>query len=245
MLTSGTRICVQTEAVWQNHGVGTTCVRHEGVHSPPRYPSLPPALDKGHQEVLTVGGDLGCQSQDEPGLQSAPAPTVPTAPVAAAVPSGASSSCIRLSCSGELPRDWKSAGEVLSGGPAARGGVPGVAMRNAGGPRSAGAHGHGCLGVEVRSGKNSGCEAGGISDTKFSWPGKKAGGKAGVTGEKEQLGKTNAMTGAKGLANGGGWTLSTCWASTGTARSVWAAPDPVATVPGAVTIPGAGNKGRE
>lgn len=53
------------------------------------------------------------------------------------------------------------------------------------------------------------------------------------------------MTGAKGLANGGGWTLSACWASTGTARSVWAAPDLVVTVPGAVTIPGAGNKGRE
>lgn len=220
-------------------------VRHEGVQSLPRHPSLPPALDKGHQEVLTVGGDWGCQSQDEPGLQLAPAPTVPTAPVAAAVPSGASSSCIRLSCSGELPRDWKSAGEVLSGSPAAEGGVPGVATRDVDSPRSAGAHGHGCLGAEVRSGKKSGCEAGGISDAKFRWSGKKAAGRAGVTGEKEKPGKTNATTGATGPANGGGWALSAWWASMGTARLVWAAPDPVATVPGAGTIPGAGNKGRE
>lgn len=182
---SSTRICIQTKAVWQNCGVGATHVGHEGVHGPPQYPNSPPALDKGHQEVLTVWGDLGCQSQDEPGLQSAPAPTVPVAPVAAAGPSGASSSCMRLSCSGELPRDWKSGGEVLSGGPAEGAGVPGVATRDMGGPCSAGAHGHGCLGAEVRSGKNSGCEAGGISDAKFGWLGKKAGGKAGVTGEKE------------------------------------------------------------
>jgi hypothetical protein len=33
--------------------------------------------------------------------------------VAPALPSGVSSSCSRLSCRGELPRDWKSGGEAL------------------------------------------------------------------------------------------------------------------------------------
>lgn len=33
--------------------------------------------------------------------------------MAPALPSGVSSSCSRLSCRGELPRDWKSGGEAL------------------------------------------------------------------------------------------------------------------------------------
>lgn len=56
------------------------------------------------------------------------------------------------------------------------------------------------------------------------------------------------MTGAKGAANGGGWTANSCWVSTGTARTaklVWGAMGAAATVPAAGTIPGAGNTGRE
>lgn len=105
-----------------------------------------PALEKGHQEILTVVSAFGCRSQAEPGLQSGPAPA---APVAEALPSGVSSSCSRLSCRGELPRDWKSGGEVLPAGPAADGRVAGVATRDAGGPCSARGHACGCLGNEV------------------------------------------------------------------------------------------------
>lgn len=89
--------------------------------------------------MLTIGDAFGCRSQDAAGLQSGPAPAVPedpAVPVAVALPSGASSSCSRLSCRGELPRDWKSGGEALPGGPEAGGGEAGVAARDAAGPRS-------------------------------------------------------------------------------------------------------------
>lgn len=107
-----------------------------------RLPPLP-ALEKKRQEMLTTGEAFGCRSQDVAGLQSGPAPAVPAvpeapvAPAAALLPSGASSSCSRLSCRGELPRDWKSGGEALPGGPEAASGEAGVAARDAAGPRSA------------------------------------------------------------------------------------------------------------
>lgn len=168
----------------------------------------------------------------------------PVGPVAAEPPSGASSSCNRLSCRGELPREWKSGGEVLPADPAAEGRAAWAATCDTDSPRSARAHVCGCLGDEVRPG-NSGCEAGITSDGKFGWPGKKAGGRLGVTGEKGQLGKTKAMTGGKGPADGGGWTANSRWVSTGSARPAWGVPGAAATVPGAGTIPGAGNMGRE
>lgn len=140
--------------------------------------------------MLTIGEAFGCRSQDVEGLQSGPAPTVPAVPAgpavpeAAALPSGTSSSCSRLSCRGELPRDWKSGGEALPGGPEADGGDTGVAAREAASPRSARGHVHGALWGEVWLG-SSGCEAGIISDKKLGWPGKKAWDRLGVTEGKE------------------------------------------------------------
>lgn len=101
---------------------------------PARRAGLLPAVEKSHQEILTVGGASSCWSRDVAGLQSAgPAPVVPEAP-AAALPSGASSSCSRLSCRGELPRDSKRGGEALPVGSAANSGETGVAARDAGCP---------------------------------------------------------------------------------------------------------------
>lgn len=137
----------------------------------------PPAAEKERPGILPLGGAVGGQSQDVLGLQSGPAPAVPAAPAAPVLPSGASSSCSRLSCRGELPRDWKSGGEARPEGPVADSGVAGVATRVTGGPHSARGQGQGCLWGEVRPG-NSGCEAGKI------WLGKKADGRFGVTGGK-------------------------------------------------------------
>lgn len=138
----------------------------------------PPAAEKEPQGILALGGAFGSQSQGVPGLQSGPAPAVPVVPAAvpvpAALPSGASSSWSRLSCRGELPRDWKSGGEARPGGPVAD---SGVAPRDAGGPRSTRGQVLGCLGGEVRPG-HSGCEVGVI------WLGKKAVGRFGMTGGK-------------------------------------------------------------
>ena len=56
------------------------------------------------------------------------------------------------------------------------------------------------------------------------------------------------MTGPKGVANGGGWTANSCWVSmgtVGTAKLVWGARGAAAMLPGAGTIPGVGNTGRE
>lgn len=137
--------------------------------------------------VLTIGEGFGCRSKAVPGLQSGPAPVVsedPAVVAATALPSGASSSCSRLSCRGELPRDSKSGGEALPVGPEADGREAGVAARDAGGPHSARGHVHGCLGDEVRPG-SSGWEAGIILGRKLGWPGKKAWGRPGVTVGKE------------------------------------------------------------
>lgn len=129
-----------------------------------------------------MGGAFGCQSQDVAGLQSGPVPAVPAVAEAAGQPSGASSSCSRLSCRGELPRDWKSGGEARPAGPVADSGVAGVATRDTGVPCSARGQAHGCLGGEVRP-KNSGCEAG-TWGGKSGWPGKKAWGRGGGAGAK-------------------------------------------------------------
>lgn len=159
---------------------------------PPTHPrgvSLLPALEKEHQAVLTVERAFGCWLQAAPGLQSGPAPVVPAVTmvpavaVAAVLPSGVSSSCSRLSCRGELPRDWKSGGEALPVGAATDSGVAGVVALEASGPCSARGQAHGCLGGEVRPG-NSGCEAGSTSDGKLGWLVKKAWGRFEVTGEK-------------------------------------------------------------
>lgn len=137
----------------------------------------PPAAEKEPQGSLALGGAFGSQSQGAPGLQSGPAAAVPTVPTAVTLPSGASSSWSRLSCRGELPRDWRSGGEARPDGPAADSGVAGVAPRDTGGPCSARGQVLGCLGGEVRPG-DSGCEVG------VMWLGKKAVGRFGITGGK-------------------------------------------------------------
>lgn len=142
----------------------------------------PRLSEDGRRDVLTVGGAGGCQSQEVLGLLSGPAPVAPAAPAAGVQPSGASSSCSRLSCRGELPRDWNRGGDARPVGPAADRGVAGVATRDAGGPRSARGQAQGRVGGEVRPG-SWGCEAG-VWDAKFGWPGKKAWGRLGVTGAK-------------------------------------------------------------
>lgn len=56
------------------------------------------------------------------------------------------------------------------------------------------------------------------------------------------------MTEAMGAAKGGGWTANSCWVSmgmAGTAKLPWGATDAAAMVPGAGTMAGAGNIGRE
>lgn len=135
-------------------------------------------LEKEHQRGLTVGGAFGCWSREVPGGQSGLAAAVPGLPkvaVAPALPSGGSSICSRLSCSGELPRDWKSGGEALPVATTADGGVAGQVQ--------------GCLGSEVCWG-HWGCEAGVISEGsvgwpgKWGWPGRKAGRRSGATGGK-------------------------------------------------------------
>lgn len=157
----------------------STCLR------PPRRPPrrAAPAVSLEHEcwETLTIGAVFGCRSQEVPGLQSGPAvPEDPAVAAAAELPSGASSSCSRLSCRGELPRDWKSGGDALPVGPEAGAGEAGVAARDAAGPRSAWGQAHGCLGGDVRP-ASSGCEAGITCDRKSGWPGKKAWGRPGGT----------------------------------------------------------------
>lgn len=169
--------CLSTP-IWEDTGLPHPCLLR-----------VAPALEKEHWGggVLTIGEGFGCRSTAVPGLQSGPATVVsedPAVVAATALPSGASSSCSRLSCRGELPRDSKSGGEALPVGPEAEGREAGVAARDAGGPHSARGHAHGCLGGEVRPG-SSGCEAGIISGRKLGWPGKKAWGRLGVTVGKE------------------------------------------------------------
>lgn len=106
----------------------------------------PPAVEREQQGILAFGGAFGGQSQDVPGLQSGPATAVPAAVV---LPSGASSSWSRLSCRGELPRDWKSGGEARPNGPVDDTGVAGVATPDTGGQHSARGQAHDCLGGEV------------------------------------------------------------------------------------------------
>lgn len=152
-----------------------TCLR------PPRRAAPAASLENERRETLTMGAAFGCRSQEVPGLQSGPAvPEDPAVAAAAELPSGASSSCSRLSCSGELPRDWKSGGDALPVGPEAGAGEAGVAARDAAGPRSAWGQAHGCLGGDVRP-ASSGCEAGITCDRKSGWPGKKAWGRLGGT----------------------------------------------------------------
>lgn len=109
----------------------------------------PPAVEKEQQGILAFGGAFGGQSQDVPGLQSGPAPAVSVVPAAVVLPSGASSSWSRLSCRGELPRDWKSGGEARPNGPVDDTGVAGVATRDTGGQRSARGQAHDCFGGEI------------------------------------------------------------------------------------------------
>lgn len=78
---------------------------------------LPPAW--AQRASLTAGGAFGKRSGTVPGLWSGPVAAVPEVPAAPMPPSGTSSSCSRLSCRGELPRDWNRGGDVLPLVPAA------------------------------------------------------------------------------------------------------------------------------
>lgn len=100
---------------------------------------------------------------------AAAVPGLPQVAVAPALPSGGSSICSRLSCKGELPRDWKSGGEALPAATVADGGVAGRVQ--------------GRLGSGVCWG-TSGWEPGVTPEGSRGWPGKKAWDRFGATGGK-------------------------------------------------------------